>query len=143
MCRHRFRMLRYLAEPQVKAQPKQKLALTQLDARSQNLFMFAQTVSAYAGLCEIAEVPTPPFVTNPHDFQANVRITGGVYRKGTSPSGPYLFDPLYFGTMTKVGHYFITPDDTARLALYATYIHPQTGLAVGPVLFFDASLNGE
>lgn len=138
-----LRMLRYLAEPQVKAQPRQRLALSKLDARSQKLFLFAQAVSGYASLCEIAEIPAPLFITHSVDFDRNVRITGGIYRKGDSPNGPYIKDPLYFSKITSVGDYYTTPDDTARLALFVTYVDPKTGLTLGPVLIFDRSLNGQ
>jgi hypothetical protein len=74
-----------------------------------------------------------------------MRISGGVYRKGDSPKGPYTYDPFYFGKIRfrQVGNArldFSCPDDTARLALFVTYIDPQSGVGYGPVQFLDLSL---
>jgi hypothetical protein len=140
-----MRMFRYLAEPQVKAQPEEKLALSRLGERERMLFMFARTVSAYAGECELAEIPLPPYVTHIDDYSANVKITGGVYRKGDSPKGPYIYDPIYFSKinlrqMMQEPSGYSCPDDSARLALFVTYVDPQSGVAFGPVQFLDVSL---
>jgi len=137
-----MRQFRYLAEPQVKAADKEKLPLSHLGEREQKLFMFAQTIAAYAGHCELAEIPLPPYVTHSNVFQhpGVVKITGGVYQKGGSPTGPYVYDPLYFSRMTSGGSGYSCPDDTARLALFMTYTDPNSGVSYGPVQFLDTSL---
>ena len=140
-----MRMLRYLAEPQVKAQPNKKLPLSRLGEREYTLFMFAQTMSASAAACELMDIPPPPYITHRYDFAESVNITGGVYRKGGSPKGPYIYDPIYFSKMTfrqlgKAIFDFSCPDDTARLALFLTYVDPKSGVGYGPVQFLDLSL---
>jgi hypothetical protein len=138
-----MRQLRYLAEPQVKAQPKEKLPLSRLGEREHTLFMFAQTVSTYAAACKVADIPPPPYLFAGNGnvwadgiWEASVKISGGVYRKGDSPKGPYLYDPFYFSKITNRS----CPDDTARLALFVTYIDPKSGVAWPPVQFLDLSL---
>jgi hypothetical protein len=135
-----MRQFRYLAEPQVKAAPKEKLSLSHLGEREQKLFMFAQTIPAYAGACELAEIPLPPYLTHSNYYMANAKITGGVYQKGGSPTGPYVYDPHYFSKMIFNARGYSCPDDTARLALYVTYVDPNSGVAYGPVQFLDVSL---
>ena len=136
-----MQMFRYLAEPQVKAQPKEKLPLSRLGEREHTLFMFAQTVSAYAAACEVVDIPLPPYLFVGDSvwddyYGARVKISGGVYRKGDSPKGPYNYDALYFSRIVNRS----CPDDTARLALFVTYINPNSGVAYGPVQFVDLSL---
>lgn len=148
-----MRQFRYLAEPQVKAQPKEKLPLSRLGEREHTLFMFAQTVSVYAAACEAADIPLPPYliVGLPWDadgiWAASVKISGGVYRKGGSPGGPYIYDPFYFSRITyratgrdRAISDYSCPDDTARLALFVTYVNPQSGVAWPPAQFLDVSL---
>jgi hypothetical protein len=136
-----MRQFRYLAEPKVKAQPKERLALSRLGERERMLFVFAQTVAAYADNCQFAEIPLPPYVTHIDDFRATAKITGGVYLKGDSPNGPYIFDKVYFSKMTLSGPSgYSWLDDTARLALFITYVNPETGYTYGPVQFLDVSL---
>ncbi|MCW3052486.1 MAG: hypothetical protein JWN14_1656 [Chthonomonadales bacterium] len=136
-----MRMFRYLAEPKVKEQPKERLALSQLGDRERMLFMFAQTVSVYAAACEVADIPLPPYLLDRRIFDrfdegGALKFTGGVYRKGTSPQGPYIYDPIYFSRITNSS----CPDNTARLALFVTYVDPKSGVTYGPVQFLDLSL---
>ncbi|MCW3051219.1 MAG: hypothetical protein JWN14_389 [Chthonomonadales bacterium] len=125
-----MRELRYLVEPQVKAQSKAKLPLSRLGEREHILFTLAQTASGFADACELADVPAPPYITRHDDpllpGRANIRFTGGVYPQDGSPEGPYL---MRF------------PDKNARLALFVTYVSPQTGLTYGPIQILDMPLN--
>jgi hypothetical protein len=109
-----MQMFRYLAEPEVKAQPQQKLALSRLGERERILFAIAQSASVYADACKLTEIPLPPYITDLDDFRQNVTITEKVYRDNNG---------------------------VLRVALALTYVYPQTGVAYGPVNFFDASMN--
>lgn len=132
---------RYLAEPQVKAQADGRQTLSHLDGRARALFTLALTASAYAGQCELADVPLPLYLTYQEDFLQNAVILGGVYPKGGSPKGPYLDDPGYFSRIGRVGDRFFAPDDSARLAIFITYIDQQSGHPSGPIQILDAPLN--
>jgi len=109
-----IRMFRYLAEPQVKAQPDAKLALSRLGERARNLLAFAQTASAYAAYCELADISLPPYITDIDDFRQNVKISGGPYQG---------------------------KDGSMWYALSLTYVDPNSGVGHGPVRFFDAPMN--
>jgi len=109
-----MRLFRYVVEPQIKAQPDGKLALSRLGERARLLFTLAQTASAYADTCEVADIPLPPYITHRDDFRANVSITGQTYR---------------------------AQDGTIRRSLSLTYVDPNSGVGFGPVRFVDAPLD--
>lgn len=109
-----MQMFRYLAETQVKARPDQKLELSRLGERARTLFALARTASAYADACELVDIPLPPYVTHIDDFRQNVQIRENVYRDANG---------------------------ALRLALALMYLNPQSGVAYGPVPFFDAPMN--
>jgi hypothetical protein len=109
-----LRQFRYIAEQQVKAQPTKRLALSRLDERARSLFAFAQTASVYAGYCEQADVPLPPFVTHIDDFLTNVAILRDTYQR---------------------------PDGTRWVWISVTYVDQQTGASYGPVRIVDVPAN--
>lgn len=69
-----IRMFRYTAEPIVKSQEGQKLALSGLGERASSLFAIAFTVDAFSEACWLADCTPPPFVT---DFD-HIILTGGI-----------------------------------------------------------------
>lgn len=71
-----LRMFLYLAEPQVKSQKAEKLALSRMGTRARNLFEYTSTAVTFAKACWIADRSDPPYIT---DFD-HITLTGGLYR---------------------------------------------------------------
>jgi len=137
-----IRILRYLAEPQVKAQPNHQLALSRLGQRAGNLFAFARTIAAFADAAEVVDLPKPPYITSIEDFHQNVTLTGGVHRAGESPLSTSRPSPLDFrNVFTTPGAAYHRPDAGLWLSLFLTYTNPDTGVKFGPFLLLDAPLN--
>jgi len=108
------RMFRYLAEPQVKAQPKGKLALSRLGERERTLLTLAQTAAAYGDVCQVADTPPPPYINDIAVYtEKYASLEGGTY---------------------------LDPNGNPRFSLAVLLADPYTGLRMNPVTFFDAPL---
>jgi hypothetical protein len=74
-----LRMFRYMAQPKVKSQPKQKLALSHLTSSERNMFALASTIDLYALICQLAESRVPPYISN----LDQLILLGGLYQNET------------------------------------------------------------
>jgi hypothetical protein len=64
----------YVAEPQVKAQPSEKLALSHLGEYARSSFEIAQTLDAFSRVCWLADRSIPPYIA---DFD-HIILTGRI-----------------------------------------------------------------
>lgn len=71
-----MRMFRYVAEPQVKSQKDEKLALSHLGEEARLLFELAPTLRSFTDVCWLLDRPLPPYIA---DFD-HIILTGGDYR---------------------------------------------------------------